>query len=87
MPNAEVRSVRERYVPAVDLKAAEEAEVHPCSAASAASTGTGAPGITGGRPYGTYATPHGRSPACTRARTVRLSTSTIDTSFDGPFAV
>ena len=31
--------------------------------------------------------PHGRSPAGTRAFTVRLATSMIETSFDGPLAV
>jgi len=37
--------------------------------------------------YGTKSTPHGRSPTLTLAVTMRLSTSMIDTSFDGPFAV
>ena len=36
---------------------------------------------------GTNTTPQGRSPTLTRAFTARLSTSTIDTSPDGPFAV
>lgn len=37
--------------------------------------------------YGRNTIPHGRSPAGTRAITVWLATSTIETSFDGPFAV
>src|SRR5688572_11561556 len=36
---------------------------------------------------GTKTTPHGRSPTFTLAFTDRLSTSTIDTSLDGPLAV